>query len=127
MNAFRKVELRTAEDGRAGFHESDIPLNEGTPSSRLSEVLPASGLQLRTSPPGFTSEFHCTPVPQWVFILSGVMEIGLQDGSFRRFSAGEHFLSADTLPPGARFDPAVHGHRSAQVGDAPLVTLFIKR
>lgn len=127
MNAFRKVELRTAEDGRARFHESDIPLTEGTPASRLSEVLPASGLQLRTSPPGFTSQFHCTVEPQWVFILSGVMEIGLQDGSARRFSAGEHFFSADTLPSGARFDPAVHGHRSAQVGDAPLVTLFIKR
>ena len=40
--------------------------------------------------------------------------------------AGEHFLSADTLPDGAVFDPSVHGHRSAQVGDHPLETLFIR-
>ncbi len=54
------------------------------------------------------------------------MEIGLQDGSTRRFGPGEHFHSADTLPPGAEFDPAVHGHRSRQVGPDPLVTLFVR-
>jgi hypothetical protein len=41
----------------------------------------------------------CTETPQWVFILRGVMEIGLQDGSFRAFRPGEHFFSADVLPP----------------------------
>jgi hypothetical protein len=44
----------------------------------------------------------------------------------RHFGPGDHFLSADTLPPGATFDPSLHGHRSAQLGDAPLVTLFVK-
>jgi hypothetical protein len=61
-----------------------------------------------------------------VFILSGQMEIGLQDGSSRVFNAGEHFYSADTLPEGATFDPNVHGHWSRQVGDVPLRTLFLK-
>ena len=37
-----------------------------------------------------------------------------------------HFYSADTLPSGADFDPAVHGHWSRQVGAEPLVTLFLK-
>lgn len=127
MSTFTQVELFTALDGRAKFRESYIPLSEGTPAAMLSQVLPASGIQLRKSPVGFRSTFHCTPAPQWVFILSGIMEIGLQDGSTRRFGPGEHFLSADTLPAGAAFDPAIHGHRSAQVGDAPLVTLFVKR
>lgn len=127
MSSFTRVELYTGEDGRAGLREDSIALSEGTPLSRLSEILPASGLQFRESPVGFTSAFHCTTTPQWVFILSGVMEIGLQDGSARRFGPGEHFLSADTLPDGAAFDPKLHGHRSAQIGEAPLVTLFIKR
>ncbi len=69
---------------------------------------------------------HCTTSPQWLFVLSGAMEIGLADGSSRVFHAGEHFYSADLLPPGAVFDPAVHGHWSRQVGDVPLVTLFVK-
>jgi hypothetical protein len=54
------------------------------------------------------------------------MEIGLQDGSSRVFKPGQHFFSADTLPAGATFDPKVHGHRSAQRGGSPLVTLFVK-
>jgi hypothetical protein len=92
----------------------------------LSPVMPSSGYQLRHSPPGFRSQWHCTPQPQWVFILGGEMEIGLQDGSSRTFHAGEHFFSADTLPAGATFDPKVHGHWSAQRGPQPLVTLFLK-
>ena len=42
------------------------------------------------------------------------------------FLAGEHFYSADVLPEGATFDPAIHGHWSRQVGNQPLVTMFVK-
>ena len=75
---------------------------------------------------GFRSEFHCTVTPQWVVILGGYMEIGLQDGSSRVFRPGDHFYSADTVPEGATFDPAVHGHWSRQVGAEPLTTLFVR-
>jgi hypothetical protein len=123
---FTKVVLYTDHDGRAKFREERVPLGEGTPQARLSALLPASGYQLRESPVGFTSEFHCTPRPQWVFILQGEMQIVLQDGTARSFAAGQHFFSADVLPEGARFDPKVHGHRSAQRGGLALVTLFLK-
>ncbi len=125
MPAFTRVVLYTDRDGRAKFREEAIALNEGTPQTRLSKVLPATGCQLRESPVGFRSAWHCTPQPQWVFILAGEMEIGLRDGS-RVFRPGEHFFSADTLPEGASFDAAVHGHWSAQRGARPLVTLFVK-
>jgi hypothetical protein len=126
MNLFNKVVLFTDTDGRARFREETLDLTEGTSAARLSPVLPAIGLQLRQSPVGFRSEFHCTGAPQWLFVLSGQMEIGLQDGSSRSFGAGEHFYSADTLPEGATFDATVHGHWSRQVGDEPLVTAFVK-
>ena len=126
MTAFHKVILYTDRDGRARFREEAVPLPEGTPQAMLSAVLPASGYQLRHSPVGFRSQFHCTPKPQWVFILQGGMEIGLQDGSSRVFGPGEHFFSADTLPEGASFDSKLHGHWSRQVGSQPLVTLFLK-
>jgi len=103
-----------------------MALTEGTPQAMLSKVLPSSGLQLRHSPVGFRSQWHCTPQPQWVFILSGEMEIGLQDGSSRVFKPGQHFYSADTLPAGASFDAKLHGHWSRQRGNDPLVTLFVK-
>jgi len=126
MTAFTKVVLYTDRDGRAKFHEEALPLSEGTPQAMLSAVLPSSGYQLRRSPVGFRSQFHCTPKPQWVFILGGEMEIGLQDGSSRRFKPGEHFFSADTLPEGATFDAKQHGHWSAQRGPHPLLTLFVR-
>jgi hypothetical protein len=126
MATFTKVVLHTGDDGRARWRTEEVALSEGTPQARLSAVLPSGGYQLRESPVGFAAEFHCTPRPQWVFILSGEMEIGLQDGSTRVFRAGEHFFSADTLPAGAAFDPRLHGHWSRQRGDKPLVTLFVK-
>jgi hypothetical protein len=123
---FNQVVLYTGEDGRARFREQAIALPEGTPQARLSALMPSGGLQLRMSPVGFRSDFHCTQAPQWLFVLSGAMEIGLQDGSKRVFGPGQHFYSADTLPAGAVFDPQVHGHCSRQLGAEPLVTAFVK-
>ncbi len=126
MDTFTKLILFTDTDGRARFREEAIPLEEGQPMARLSALMGSTGYQLRMSPLGFRSQFHCTENPQWVFILGGAMEIGLQDGSSRSFAPGELFFSADLLPLGARFDPTRHGHWSRQVGDQPLVTLFVR-
>ena len=126
MTTFTKVVLRTDTDGRARFHDQTLALTEGKPAARLSPLQASGGYQLRESPVGFRSDFHCTDNPQWVFILRGQMEIGLQDGSSRMFAPGQHFYSADLLPAGASFDPRVHGHWSRQVGDEPLVTLFLR-
>lgn len=126
MSVFIRTILYTAADGRAGWREEPIPLSEGIPQAKLSALMHSDGYQLRESPVGFRSEFHCTGQPQWVFILRGQMEIGLQDGSSRVFTPGEHFYSADTLPAGVTFDPLWHGHWSRQVGSEPLVTLFVR-
>ena len=126
MTTFTKVVLETGPDGRARFREESVPLSEGNPQAMLSALMPSGGYQLRQSPVGFRSQFHCTVTPQWVVILSGSMEIGLQDGGSRIFAPGEHFYSADTLPDGAAFDAKVHGHWSRQVGHDPLVTLCFR-
>jgi hypothetical protein len=126
MPTFTQTILFTDTDGRAKFKTEAIALGEGTPAAMLSEVFASGGYQLRHSPIGFRSQFHCTGQAQWVFILQGRMGIGLQDGSVRQFGAGEHFYSADHLPDGAVFDAAVHGHWSCQIGELPLVTLFVR-
>ena len=126
MGTFSKTILFTDTDGRARFREEDVALDEGTPAARLSTLMASGGYQLRESPVGFRSEFHCSGTPQWLFVLQGQMEIGLQDGSTRRFVPGQHFYSTDTLPEGATFDPQIHGHWSRQVGAEPLVTLFVR-
>jgi hypothetical protein len=126
MTTFTQTVLFTDTDGFARFREAPIELTEGKPQARLSALMASGGYQLRHSPVGFRSVFHCSDHTQWVFILSGHMEIGLQDGSSRVFSPGEHFYSADLLPAGATFDDKVHGHWSRQVGSTPLVTLFVR-
>ena len=126
MTNFLKTVLFTDTDGRARFREESVALPAGSPQAMLSPVFPSAGYQLRESPLGFHSQFHCTPTPRWVFILRGQMEIGLQDGSTRTFRPGQHFYSADVLPPGATFDARVHGHCSRQAGNEPLQTLFVK-
>jgi hypothetical protein len=126
MTVFTQIILYTDTDGCAKFREESVPLGEGSAQATLSGLFPSTGFQLRHSPVGFRSQFHCSPHAQWVFILGGEMEIGLQDGTSRVFKPGQHFYSADLLPPGATFDAAVHGHWSRQVGDDPLVTLFVR-
>jgi hypothetical protein len=127
MTVFTKTVLFTDADGRAKFREETLALERGHGAGR---AVAADGrraaYQLRQSPVGFRSSFHCTGSPQWLFVLRGQMEIGLQDGSSRVFGPGDHFYSADTLPEGATFDPTVHGHWSRQVGPEPLVTLFVR-
>lgn len=119
-------ELFTDIDGRARFRDNRLDLSEGSAAAALSPFAQASGHQFRQSPVGFSSQFHCTTTPQWLIVLSGAMEIGLQDGSSRVFRAGQCFYSNDTLPAGAVFDTALHGHCSRQVGEVPLVTAFIR-
>tara|TARA_R110002110_G_scaffold226974_3_gene441332 strand:- start:836 stop:1219 length:384 start_codon:yes stop_codon:yes gene_type:complete len=126
MQTFTKVILFTDDQGYAQFREEEVPLSTGSPRAMLSQLEPSGGYQLRHSPVGFSKEFHCTKEPQYVFILSGLMEISLQDGSSRIFSPGQHFYSNDLLPENATFDPAIHGHESRQVGEQPLETLFLR-
>jgi hypothetical protein len=126
MATFTKVILYTGTDGRAQFREEVLALEQGSPQSMLSELFASGGYQLRTSPVGFRSQFHCSDCTQWVFILSGEMEIGIHGGVSKVFKPGEHFYSADLLPDGQTFNPEVHGHWSRQVGPYPLITLFVR-
>jgi hypothetical protein len=126
MATFTKVILYTGTDGRAQFREEVLALEQGSPQSMLSELFASGGYQLRTSPVGFRSQFHCSDYTQWVFILSGEMEIGIYGGVSKVFKPGEHFYSADLLPDGQTFNPEVHGHWSRQVGPYPLITLFVR-
>ena len=123
---FTQVILETGPDGRARWRDQALPLSEGKPQARLSPLRASGGYQFRESPVGFRSTFHCTETPQWLVVLKGAMEIGLQDGSTRLFRAGESFFSNDTLPAGAVFDATLHGHWSRQLGDEPLGTLFVR-
>lgn len=121
-----KVILEARPDGRSRFREEAVSLNEAKPLLFLSALMPGGDVQLRLSPPGYAMDFHPTSTPQWTFVLSGALEIGLPDGTSRVFRTGDLLYSTDTVPPGTTFDPKVHGHNSRTVGDEPLVTVLVR-
>lgn len=42
-----------------------------------------------TIKPGESTEFHCHPVPSAGYVLSGTLEVELENGKTKRFSTGE--------------------------------------
>jgi hypothetical protein len=123
---FTKVVLEAGADHRSRFREEPISLNEAKPMLFLSAPLEGGDVVLRQSPPGYSMDFHPTVSPQWTFVLSGVLEIGLPDGNKRVFRAGDILYSTDVVPPGVTFDPKVHGHDSRVVGDEPVVAVLVR-
>lgn len=125
-DTFTKVILDMGPDGRSRFREETVSLTERKPGLFLSEALSGGAVTMRVSPVGYTMDFHMTSAPQWTFVLSGLLQIGLQDGTSRVFGPGDHLYAIDILPPGVTFDPKLHGHDSRQVGDEPVVTALVR-
>jgi hypothetical protein len=124
--AFTKVILECGPDGRSRFREETVPLEEAKPALFLSARMAGGEVQLRQSPPDYRMDFHPTITPQWTFVLSGALEIGLPDGTARVFRAGDILYSTDTVPAGVTFDAKVHGHNSRTVGDEPVVAVLVR-
>ena len=124
MRTLLAAVLFTDRDGRARFREQQVVLDLGTELVQLSAPTSCRAVQLRVSPVGYASDWHCAESPMHLVVLRGQMLFELRDGSTRTFGPGDHLLVDDRLPEGASFDSSVHGHRSRQVGAEELVTLF---
>jgi hypothetical protein len=101
--------LYTGSDGES--HIEELRLGEG-----LASLTPTAGIQFRESPAGNFLDWHPAPRRQWVIILSGELEIGLGDGSLRRFGPGDARLGEDTTG---------HGHTTRVVGSEPCVMAYV--
>lgn len=80
----------------------------------------------RMSEPCYFSDWHLAGDPTLILIRAGILRIGLQDGSYRDFAAGDVFIAQDNLSSEIHFDTSIHGHRARVIGDQPLVALHIK-
>ena len=61
-------------------------------------------------------DWHVAPRRQFIITLSGEVEIGLGDGTLRRFGAGNVMLADDLTGK---------GHTTHAVSDAPRVSVAI--
>ena len=64
-------------------------------------------------PPGVLQDWHPAPQRQFVFILSGQLEIGFEDGSKKVFGPGDARLVEDTTG---------RGHTTIAIGGVPCIT-----
>ena len=89
------VRLYTGDDGQSHMEELDLASHPELTSMRAT-----AGIQFRTTELGRFSDWHNAPRRQCIITLSGEMEIGLGDGTLRRFGPGHVLLAEDLTGQG---------------------------
>jgi len=103
--------LYTGPDGRSHLEDLD-------PSTHphLTALQATKGVVFRTTEPGHFHDWHNAPRRQYVIALEGEVEIGLGDGTVRRFGPGHVTLAEDLTG---------QGHTTRVVGSARRLTATI--
>ena len=108
--------LYDGSDGKSHFEDIDIPLIEGKPGERRSELIEATGIILRETSGEFNIDWHNAPRRQLVITLAGEGEIMVGDGTTRRFGPGDIMLAEDTTG---------QGHITRAVDKRPRISIFV--
>jgi len=106
----------TGPDNQTHAEEITVKMMPGGRSGELSEMLKATGLQFRRTPPNYFVDWHPAPQRQYVITLSGRGEIELVGGKKIPLGPG-HILLAE--------DVTGKGHISRGVGSEDRISLFI--
>src|SRR6185295_10139652 len=85
------VRIYTGNDGQTHFEDLHIPAEE----IQNVAIQAGSDMVFRRFPADYFSDWHTAPRRQYIFMLSGQMEIGIGDGTTRRFGPGDVVLADD--------------------------------
>ena len=85
------VRLYTGNDSQSHFEDLTIPLEEVQNVAIQASI----NIVFRRFPADYFSDWHTAPRRQYIFVLSGAMEIGIGDGTMRRFGPGDVVLADD--------------------------------
>jgi hypothetical protein len=110
-----KITRVYAGDDHQSHFEDLVIAEDETAHGWLTELVPATGVLFRRTPPGGSLDFHQAPRRQFVITLSGAVEIECGDGSVRRLGPGDVLLADDTTG---------QGHISREV-ESPRRTVFV--
>lgn len=90
------VRIYTGPDGHTHFEDLNVPAQD------LQNVAIQAGTDIvfRRFPADYFSDWHIAPRRQYIFVLSGYMEIGIGDGTTRRFGPGDVVLADDLTGKG---------------------------
>ena len=98
-------------DGKATWEEIDL---EEHPDWLAG--LDVTKLRFGTRQPGVLQDWHPAPQRQFVFILSGSLEIGFEDGTKKVFGPGDARLVEDVTGK---------GHTTVALGNEPCITATV--
>ncbi len=103
-------------DGETHFRDIEVEWGEATPSGRLSERLPATGIIFRQVQPDYELDWHTAPRRQYIINLDAGVEITVSDGESRVIGVGEVLLVEDITGK---------GHLSKAVDDKLRHCIFV--
>ena len=109
------IHLFTGPDGESHFEELDPGFAPGANGERTG-LQENAGVSFGRTQPGNFMDWHVAPRKQYVITLAGAVEIGIGDGTVRRFGAGDVMLANDL---------SGRGHTTRVVGNEPRITLTI--
>ena len=96
--------------------ESHIEELKPADHPELWQLQAAGGIRLQEFKAKQFLDWHPAPRRQWVIIVSGELEIGLGDGTLRRFGPGDARLVEDTTG---------RGHTTRTLGDAACLAIVV--
>ena len=91
-----RARIYTGHDGQTHFEDLPLPAEE----SHNVALQAGANLVFRCFPADYWSDWHTAPRRQYIFILVGQMEIGIGDGTTRRFGPGDVVLADDLTGQG---------------------------
>jgi hypothetical protein len=107
------VHLYTGPDGESHFEDLDPRFMPDTTGER-GPWMKMDGVSFGRQQPGYFSDWHPAPRTQYMETLAGEVEIGLGDGTTRRFGAGDVMLADDLTG---------RGHTTRVVSSDPRITI----
>jgi quercetin dioxygenase-like cupin family protein len=103
--------MYTDTQGKARWEEIDLAKNP-----QWLDGMDVTNVKFGLRPPGVVQDWHPAPQRQFVFILSGSLEIGFEDGSKKVFGPGDARLVEDITGK---------GHTTIALGNEPCITATV--
>ncbi len=92
--------LYTGDDGLSYFRDVDEPMSEQGPGTQLSKLFQAKGMIMRRNTADYQLDYHPAPRRQFIFNLTGIVEIVASGGETRQLGPGSIMLADDTTGKG---------------------------
>ena len=106
------VRMYSGDDGESHFEDLDLPQER----VQHSAMQTPGGMTFFRWEMGRFIDWHPAPRRQYLFTLSGQMEIGIGDGSVRRFGPGDVLMVEDLTG---------RGHTTRASGSEPTATAIV--